>query len=75
MVENDNFLATMRNSLNMKIIFSDMISKPYWWNEDVVDYYLGEYSDKKIGYFISVTGVNDFGNLSSSEKRAYALKF
>lgn len=54
---------------------NDKITRPDWWNEDVVDNYLGTYSDKKYSLFIEVTGKADLTDASDSEYRMYALEF
>lgn len=37
------------------LYFTNRLARPAWWNEDVVDDYLGEYSDKKYQLFIDLT--------------------
>ena len=56
-----------------EIIFSDMISRPEWWDEVVVNSFLGTYSDTKYRLFIEATGIADMTNLSESEMRAYSM--
>ncbi len=57
------------------IIFSDMVSKPSWWDDDVTDFYLGEYSEKKFKLFMEVTKVGDLSDSNESEIRSYAIIF
>jgi len=52
-----------------------MISQPEWWDETVINSYLGPYSDKKFRLFLSEIYSGDYGALSADEKRAYALQF
>lgn len=54
---------------------NDKITRPDWWDDNIVWYYLGEYSDKKYSLFIDVTGKADLTGLSDSEIREYALQF
>ena len=75
LVTNDNFIAAMRDSLVMDIYMTNMTTRPAWWNEEVVDAYLGKYSDKKFELFIQNAYSGDFGALSESEKLYYARKF
>jgi len=57
------------------ILFSDMLSKPVWWDSSIESNFLGTYSDTKYRLFIEATGISDMAGLSESEKRAYALIF
>lgn len=57
------------------IRFSDMLSRPAWWDNSIVSNFLGTYSDTKYRLFIEATGISDMTGLSESEKRAYALIF
>ena len=50
-----------------------MISRPEWWDEVVVNSFLGTYSDTKYRLFIEATGIADMTNLSESEMRAYSM--
>lgn len=75
LVSNENFLATQRDATSATIIVSDMISQPEWWDETVINSYLGPYSDKKFRLFLSEIYSGDYGALSADEKRAYALQF
>lgn len=54
---------------------NDKISRPDWWDDNVVWYYLGEYSDKKFSLFIDVTGVSDLTGASDAILRKYSLQF
>ncbi len=57
------------------IRFSDMISRPVWWNDEMVNNWLGTYSDIKYRLFIEATGIVDMTGLTDSEVRAYAVMF
>lgn len=59
----------------LTIVFSDMISKPAWWDAAMTSNFLGVYSDAKYRFFIEATGIADLTGMSESEKRAYALIF
>ena len=78
LVPNDNFLiADYIGDSNFSIVnipsnavtvlFSDLISKPDWWDDRITDFYLGEYSDRKYERFIEATGVSDLSGYSSIE--------
>lgn len=56
------------------IWFSNTLAKPDWWNSDIDNFYLGEYSNKKYEMFIQITGVFDMSKFDASTKRSYALK-
>ena len=75
LVSNDNFLAQLRNSLEMNVLVTNIITKPSWWNEEVVDAYLGEYSDVKYKLFMENIYDGDYGKLTAGEKHQYAVLF
>lgn len=54
---------------------NDKITQPGWWDGNIVQFYLGEYSDKKFSLFIEVTGKADLSDVSKSELRMYSLQF
>lgn len=64
-----------RESDVVRVIFSDMISKPDWWDDRITMYYLGEYSDEKYTYFIESSGRTDLEGCSSSDIRLILQKF
>ena len=72
---NENFFATQTGFLEAELRVTAQIAQPSWWNQSVVDFYLGTYSDKKFGLFSQNIFTGDYGELSDSEKRFYALKF
>ena len=74
-VENENFIPGAIPYRFAKIVFSDIISQPEWWDDDVTDYYLGDYSEKKFKLFMQVTGIGDLQGLHASEIRSYAIQF
>lgn len=75
LVSNDMFLAAVRDSLTMDIYVTDKISMPSWWTQEVIDAYLGKYSDRKLELFVENIFSGDYGALSSDEKLYYARKF
>lgn len=72
---NGNFHATQTGALAAELRVTAQISQPSWWNQNVVDFYLGKYSDKKFGLFSQHIFGEDYGELDDNEKRFYALKF
>lgn len=62
-------------SATIRVVFSDMISRPSWWNEHVESFYLGEYSDEKYRRFIESSGRTDLEGCSSSDIRKIMQKF
>ena len=72
---NDNFHATQTGFLEAELRVTAQISQPSWWNQNVIDFYLGGYSDKKFRLFSQNIFVGDYGELDDSEKQYYALKF
>lgn len=77
LVDNENFLTYMQDSIYIEIRVSNTISRPDWWPDGgTVDIsYLGKYSNSKYLAFVEATGIQDFGSLDSSEKRHYAIIF
>lgn len=73
-VTNDQFIASVRDSSQMEIYFTNKIARPDWWNENVVSFYLGTYSDKKLTEFIKIYSGN-YGDLSEDDKLYYAREF
>ena len=75
-LEGNEQVAVGQHEYSRAIIWiSDNVSKPAWWVGDVVDYYLGEYSDTKFTLFIREVGVADLSKATESEIRNYSLKF
>lgn len=72
---NDNFHATQTGFLEAELRVTAQIAQPSWWNQSVVDFYLGTYSDKKFELFAQNIFTGDYGELDDSEKQFYALKF
>ena len=77
LVDNENFITYMPDSLFIEIRVSNTFSQPDWWGTGSVTElsYLGKYSDTKYLLFIEVTGISDFNALDPSEKRQYAIQF
>jgi hypothetical protein len=73
--EGADFKCGPVTNVTLDILFSDMLSKPEWWDESIVNNFLGIYSDAKYRYFIEATGISDMSKLNESEKRAYAQIF
>lgn len=72
---NENFLATQTGAQEAELRVTSQIAQPSWWNQEVVDYYLGKYGDEKFRLFTREIFVGDYGELDDSEKQYYALKF
>lgn len=72
--DSENFLAG-RTEYRVAIIwFHNIIAQPKWWNSNVINYYLGKYSDEKYQLFLDVIKV-DLTNATDSELRNYSLLF
>lgn len=74
LVSNAVFQASLRDSSVIDIYYTNQISQPLWWNEEVVLYYLGSYSDEKLLEFVKIYS-GDYGALSGDDKLYYARKF
>ncbi len=75
LASNENFQATQTGKLTAEVSVSDILSQPLWWNQLVIDNYLGEYSDKKYELFVQHGYAGDFGALEADMKYYYAMKF
>ena len=75
LVSNENFFATQRDQTYIDIYFSNIMSKPNWWTEDINMAFLGDYSEKKYLLFFNVTGISDFGELTPDQQQNTARKF
>lgn len=75
LVSNTVFETFMPDSSFVDLYVGDIVMQPTWWDEGVRKGYLGEYSNKKLLAFVRCTGIKDFGVLTPSEKRYYALMF
>lgn len=73
--DSPDLLCGPLTNIYLNVLFSDMLSRPGWWDAGIVNNFLGEYSDAKYRFFIEATGVADLTGMSESEKRAYALIF
>jgi hypothetical protein len=57
------------------LYISNVIAKPDWWDQDVTDNYLGDYSDKKYKLFIQVTGLSDLNASDATQLQYYTILF
>ena len=75
--ENESFKPGQSQLCRKKIIFSDLIAQPEWWDDIVTEAYLGIYSDLKYQEFLKATDGEAayFGEMNSLERRKLALKF
>ena len=55
--------------------FSDIIAQPEWWDQDIIDHYLGEYTETKFREFMKVTGQGDLSDTSPDELWYLARSF
>lgn len=72
---NANFHATQTGALEAELRITAQIAQPSWWDQDVVDFYLGKYGDRKFELFSQNIFTGDYGELDDSEKRYYAIRF
>jgi hypothetical protein len=69
-------LQTGQAEYTLSILYiSNVIARPDWWDENVTDNFLGDYSDKKYKLFIQVTGVSDVDGSDVDELRYYTILF
>ena len=64
-------------AITASVSFDNKLSKPLWWDQDIVDNYLGEWTAAKYLYFIeSCDGeVLDLTDYDADEIRLLAMKF
>ena len=74
-VANENFLPGLTGKQIVKVTFDNIRTAPLWWEGDLKEYILGEYSHKKYEHLVIATGVNDWSELSLSEARELTMKF
>ncbi|MCM1177454.1 MAG: DUF4843 domain-containing protein [Clostridium sp.] len=74
-VENGSFRLGPVTCRTAVIYFSNVLSRPDWWDDDMAKIYLGDYSDIKYQQFIIATGVTDLKDKSISEITAYVIEF
>lgn len=75
LISNASFEASTRDSLEIKITYTHKIDKPEWWSQEVVDSYLGTWSEVKLTEFVNHIYAGDYGALEASEKLYYARQF
>lgn len=75
-----DFLPGMPDRVRAKVVITNKISQPVWWDQWHITSGLGVYSDLKYKAFYECTGVSDLDyknreDLSQSEVRALILDF
>lgn len=75
-----DFLPGMPDKVRAKVVITNKISRPAWWDQWHIISGLGTYSDLKYKAFYECTGVSDLDyknreDLSQSEVRALILEF
>lgn len=68
-------LPGQTENIRQIIKFSNMVSKPLWWDAEMDEFYLGQYSDRKYSKFIEVVGFGNLNDYSPAEQRKYMLQF
>lgn len=72
---NEYFTAGETDYCQAKIYFTSAISIPTWWDETIVNYYLGVFSPEKYLVFCQEIGVTDLTGVEEKYIREYALQF
>ena len=81
LVDSEDFKVGLKSNSKARVIISDKLSKPDWWDDWHITSGLGTYSDEKYTAFIEEIKVHDLtlqedgGSLSYSEMRVLVLKF
>jgi len=73
--ENENFKVGVKEYLTRKIYFTSVVSKPEWWNKEITEIYLGEFSAAKFLLFCEVLKLNSLEDVRPTIIRQYALIF
>ncbi|MEG0500416.1 MAG: DUF4843 domain-containing protein [Rikenellaceae bacterium] len=71
--ENENFNIGYFNKLTVEVTFNAIQSQPAWWNDDIIDTYLGDFSIEKLSTFITATGLTTLEGMESWEMRKQCL--
>ncbi len=80
-VASDDFLPGIERNRKAKLVITDKLTQPEWWDAWHVSSGLGTYSDKKYRLFIEVTGQSDLtltengGTMDYSDMRGYVVMF
>ena len=72
--ESEHLLLGDRNYRRLYIKVNDNVARPKWWTTDVVNYFLGGYSNTKFRLLLEVVKP-DLSIISDSHIRSWALKF
>lgn len=72
---NDNFKVGPAENRTAVIYFSNVLSRPSWWDDDMAGTFLGDYSDIKYQAFIVATGVTDVSEMTTEEIIATVTTF
>ena len=81
LVDSEDFKVGLKSNSKARVIISDKLSKPDWWDDWHITSGLGTYSDEKYTAFIEEIKVHDLtlqedgGSFSYSEMRVLVLKF
>lgn len=73
--DSDNFKKGIIEYCTKKIYFTNVVAKPLWWNDEIVNVYLGKFSAVKFNLFCEVIGISDLSDIKPSLIRSYSLKF
>lgn len=79
--ESSDFKPGLINNRKAKLVITDKLTQPTWWDAWHISSGLGIYSDKKFRLFIQVTGkddltlVKDGGTMEYSDMRGYVTMF
>lgn len=75
LAENQNFRLGYTDKLTASVTFNDQMSRPEWWNNDIIQNFLGAYSDEKYLAFYECTGLDDLKGYAAWEIRQFTLIF
>lgn len=81
LVDTEDFKVGLKSNSKARVIISDKLNWPKWWDDWHISSGLGTYSDEKYTAFIEEIGIHDLtlekdgGSLSYSEMRVLVLKF
>lgn len=74
LVDGEDIKAGRSDCLDFVIWFSNLMSKPKWWDSYVTSYYFGTYTDEKLAAIMEFFG-RDLAGSDESQFRQYALEF
>lgn len=75
LAESDFFHSGIQGYNKLVLWVNNIATVPLWWDDVIIDVYLGEYSETKFAEFVAYTGVTSLEKMDASERREVCLEF